>query len=215
MNRNGAAAFPTVSYRKSAVNALRRVFAIAASFFWLGALLACTSPPRPQSTPLSAEDRAEFGRQMTVDAAKAKDYLQQTQKGRNLSEFTLGWFVYGVLTEVSAQDTRLYDHFAANGGDVQQYLKKTFNNQPEREISAVGAMTKQGDPLPPLIARNALEALRHIPNSREAEEIQTRDRNDLARALTGLESCLRQAADELAASSAAGPPPKSLPMARP
>jgi hypothetical protein len=152
------------------------------------------------SKPLSDATREEINdfRQSMQDSAKqANDYLNKTRAGTNISEFTIGWFVYDVLIELSSRDEVLYKHFNNNNKDLQDYLKSNFRDHPLEEITAIENLARQDQPTLRLSARYALEALRHIPNPAEAEEIQTRDRRELASALATLQNLLEKSAREV------------------
>ncbi len=106
--------------------------------------------------------------------------------------------MYDVLTELSSQDDELYDYFNNDDINLQVYLKTRFHDHPLDEIAALDRLAKQGRPTLRLSARYALETLRHIPNSDEPAETQSRDRRELADALTTLRDLLAKSAREAA-----------------
>jgi len=156
---------------------------------------ACSLAPRPTADQ-SREEIEDFQHIMRDDANQVGKYIAKTQDGKNISEFTLGWFIYDVLTELSSQDDALYKYF--NNGDInlQTYLKTRFHDHPVSEIAALDALAKQGHPTLRLSARYALETLRHIPDSDEPDETQIRDRHELAGALATLQDLLEKSGRE-------------------
>jgi hypothetical protein len=168
----------------------------AASVLCLAVGGGCSSPIDAE-TLIDQEALTEFRGNLIASSQKANDYLQKTLQGKNVSELTLGWFIYGILSDVEAQDQELYDFFNRDNLDLRRYLETTFHNQPTVEIAAIDVMNNREPSTLRLIARDALEALRHIPDSSEAAAIQERDRHDLAEALRGLKSALDKEASEL------------------
>jgi hypothetical protein len=147
-----------------------------------------------------AEIRQEFRQDMMDDALTAEKLLNQTRRGVDLSQMTLGWFVYDLLSELSSQDQVLYDHFYQSSGGVEGYLRTTFQNNPVQEIDRVSDLAKTGYPTRRLAARYALEVLRHVPDSSDPAATREADRRELASALATLGTLLQRTADEM------GPP---------
>jgi hypothetical protein len=137
-------------------------------------------PPKAFETP---EDVKEFQDLMQSNVQVLTNYLQKTQQGQNVSEFTLGWLVYNILSTVAGHDQGLYDFFNLRNSDLQIYLRTTFRQAPERQIEALDALRAQQDTPFRATARFALESLRHIPDSHDPPEVQRKDRQDLAEAL--------------------------------
>ncbi len=156
---------------------------------------ACGTAPRP-APEASPEELEDFRQVMQDNTNKLEEYLIKTKKGKNISELTLGWFAYDILTELSSQDDVLYDYFNKDNGNIQVYLKTRFKDQPLDEIAKLEGLAAQGHPTRRLAARYALETLRHIPDSSEAAGIQERDRGDLASAMLTLQGLLRKCAEE-------------------
>jgi hypothetical protein len=151
------------------------------------------------ATPPGGNEYQDDFRQSMLDAARhVGDYMRQTADGKNLSELTLGWFVYDVLTEIASQDDDLNSYF---NEDVQSYLKTKFHNDPAGEVARIDDLAKQGRHASRMAARYALEALRHIPNGGESTEVQARDRRDLLAALTMLREFLERSTTEITGSS--------------
>ncbi|WP_146002885.1 hypothetical protein [Telmatospirillum siberiense] len=169
------------------------------SFCLLFLLCACGTPPRP-TNDAGPEEMENFRAEMAHDAVKAGDYLKKTQGGTNISEMTLGWFIYDVLTELSSQDVELYDYFNKDNASVEGYLKTRFKTHPVEEIAAIDSLAKRGHPTLRLSARYALEALRHIPDSGEPSDIQERDRRELAAALSTLQDLLQKSSRDVGSS---------------
>lgn len=145
----------------------------------------------------SREEMEDFQQIMRDDANQVRKYISKTQDGKNISELTLGWFIYDILTELSSQDDALYKYFNNDNTDLQTYLKTCFHDHPLSEIAALDALAKQGHPTLRLSARYALETLRHVPDSDEPEETQIRDRRELAGALATLQDLLEKSAREV------------------
>lgn len=167
----------------------------AASLFLLLLLAACGTPPRPVAE-MSAEEIENFRSVMSHDAGKVVDLIRKTQNGNNVSEMTIGWFIYDILTEISSVDVELYNYFNKDNMGIQGYMKNRFRDHPVEEIAAIEALAKQGQPTIRLTARYALEALRHIPDSSEPLDIQARDRRELAATLATLQELLQKNARE-------------------
>lgn len=155
---------------------------------------ACQSPDRviTMDDPEEAED---FQRSLDQYATSVDGLLQEAQKGKNVSSFSLGMLSYNILVTVSASDKNLRDYFNADGQDVQDYLKTRFQDHPEQEIAALDRM-KDGSALR-TSARYTLEALTHLPNSGDSPAAQQRCREALAVALKHTENSLIQAASEV------------------
>lgn len=162
------------------------------------ALLVAACGTAPKSPPAASREEMEDFQQIMQDySRKTGGYLEKTQKGKNISELTLGWFIYDVLTELSSQDDGLDNYFNKDNGNLQVYLKTRFHDHPQSEIATLDSLAKQGHPTWRLSARYALETLRHIPDSSEPEETQSRDRRDLAGALATLRDLLEKSAREV------------------
>lgn len=149
------------------------------------------------SNDASREEMEDFQHSMLENAKQAGQYLRITRDGDNISEFTLGWFVYDVLVELSSRDDALYEKFNKNNKDIADYLKTSFHDRPLAEIADLDKLAKQGHPTLRLSARYALETLRHIPNPAETQDIQLRDRRELASALATLQDLLEKSAGEV------------------
>jgi hypothetical protein len=154
------------------------------------ALLMCCAAPAAAS-----EDAAAFRR----DAAKASEYLHETRNGENLSSVTLGWYVVGVLADLGKRDAEVSARVHQGGRFIESYLINVFRHHPEQEVAAFDAMAARGGRNVRLAARQALEVLRHIPDSDHSPQKQARDRELLAQALESLRHWLNAAADEAAA----------------
>ncbi|HXP97128.1 MAG TPA: hypothetical protein VN809_10480 [Telmatospirillum sp.] len=157
---------------------------------------ACATTSSP-TNDASREEMEEFQQSIQDSAQKIGDYIKLTQRGDNISELMLGWFVYDILTEISSQDNDLYKYFNNDDKDLQTYLKINFRDHPVAEIAALDRLAKHGHPTFRLSARYALETLRHIPNAAEPEETQIRDRRELASALATLQDLLEKCAREV------------------
>ncbi len=184
-SRRPSAKLPRLSFRI-------QVLALTLALF----LTACAAP----RVPSGGDDReilSEFRQELIQDADKVGDYLEQTRRGHNLSEMTLGWFICDLLTELSSQDEPLYRHFNKNGGGSQGYLRSVFPRAPAEAVAELDILAKQGNPTRRLAARYALEALRHIPDDATSAASQAEDRRALAAALATLQKLLTKSAAEI------------------
>jgi hypothetical protein len=177
----------------------RRSYTIGVRCIAITALLAvgaCESPSRTASLD-DDDDAAELHQSLDEYAASIQSLLQETQEGQNISSFSLGMLSYDILTTVSSADKTLYDYFTAGGQDVQGYLKKRFQTQPELELAALDEMNPEGSSPLRSSARYTLEALTHIPNSVDPPAVQQRSREELANALKRTEVSLSLAAEKI------------------
>jgi len=156
----------------------------------------CAAPKPPPAEPDPVE-LAEFRAQMIVFAHKAGEYLEVTRRNKNLSELTVGWFVFDVLTVLSSEDDVLYAYFNSHDRDLQTYLETEFRFHSETEMIVMERLALRGNPTRCLAAKFALEALRHVPHSADPAAIQLVDRRALAAALAGLHELLTAAAQEI------------------
>jgi len=157
------------------------------------------APPRYVPVFESAEEAEDFRQTLLANSRAVEQMLQKTEAGENVSNFSLGWLVYNILTLVSGRDEELYRRFDGGGRDVQIYLKTQFRTQPEQEIAALDALLAEEETALRLTARSALDALRHIPDPKDPPEAQKRDRAELAEALRLLQDSLQRAASEVEA----------------
>ncbi len=147
------------------------------------------------------EDTADFRDSMKSDAQTIEGMIKDTQAGKNVSEFRLGMFSMNLLNELGDRDPGLGRYFHQGGRTMQTYLTDVFQYHDAEEVAHVAAMAQEpkadgARPMVRLSAKDALEALRHIPASKDAPETQAKDRADLAQALTTLKGDLAKAADD-------------------
>ncbi len=154
----------------------------------------CSSAP---TTLQTAEEQEEFRQTIEQDAAKVDGILHKTEAGKNVSEMELGWFICTLLNDVSIDDVELFSRFHKNGQLTETYLRTTFQSHAGDEIAAIEAMAEEEHTPQRLAARFGLDALRHIPTSKDPPDIQARDRRDLAAILTALKDVLHEAATEV------------------
>ena len=156
---------------------------------------ACGSPT--EATAPSREEMEDFQQSLVQDSKTINKYLLQTRQGQNVSEFSLGWIVYSTLIEVSAQDQELYKFFNRDGRDLQLYLRTTFHDHPAAEVAALDDLAQRSNTTFRLIARQGLEALRHIPDGADPANVQAADRAALAKTLAVLKTLLDKGASEV------------------
>jgi hypothetical protein len=161
------------------------------------ALLGGCAPPHLAPHFESAEEAEDFRETLQSNGRAVAGLLQKAEAGENVSSLSLGWLVYNILTLASGRDEALYRRLDAGGRDIQVYLKTQFRTQPEEEIAALDAMVAEEETGLRLVARSALESLRHIPDLKDTPETQRRDRAELAKALRQLHDALERAAGEV------------------
>lgn len=169
---------------------------------------ACTTPPAvptpaaPASAPSppgqSADERAEFQQEILSDLDKVGVFLQKTDRGVDLTGFSLGWFSMVLLTELSSCDQELYDRLHADGMNVELYLRNTFKADPIGQIAIMNDMAaRTGSPIQ-RAARDVLLMLTKIPNTSDSPETQAAARQNLAAALRQLQATLTRVAEDAA-----------------
>ena len=173
---------------------LRRLSAPIVMTLLLIVATGCVEAPPPQAGETS-EELEEFKREILSDLDKVEIFLQKTQRGNNLSEFNLGWFVMILLNELCAHDQDLYDYIHTGEMNVELYLRNSFQSNPKKEIAILDAMAKQAYPAIRLAARHALEALTQVPGNADSPAIQAQTRKDLAATLAKLKTMLEQVAE--------------------
>ncbi len=176
----------------------QRLSSALASLAIVVGIAACgpQQPPSATATPEEiSNERIEFQQDIMADVDKIDTFIQKTQRGANLSEFTLGWFTMILLNELSSQDAGLFAHFHADGMNVEYYLRHPFQKHPRDEIAALDTLAKDGgNPPARLAARHALEALTLIPDAKDPPNIQAQARKDLVVTLGHLKVALEKAA---------------------
>ena len=169
---------------------------------------ACTTPPAvptpaaPASAPSppgqSADERAEFQQEILSDLDKVGVFLQKTDRGVDLTGFSLGWFSMVLLTELSSCDQELYDRLHADGMNVELYLRNTFKADPIGQIAIMNDMAaRTGSPIQ-RAARDVLLMLTKSPNTADSPETQAAARQNLAAALRQLQATLTRVAEDAA-----------------
>lgn len=154
---------------------------------------------------IAAETR-DFQNTLRENASTAQKYIQSLEQGRDLSQMTVGWYVYNVVSLLASRDDELSDYIAAHGGDLRHYLETTFRKHSADEIAAIRALPGKETPALHAAAADALEALRHIPDPLDAPATRARDRRDLAQALTQLKGSLEKGTNEVDPQMSAVPP---------
>ena len=124
----------------------------------------------------------------------ASDLLDQTEKGKNVTEISLGMFVSKLLGTLSSRDKVIAGHIYAQGRFTESYLIDVFQNHANDEVDYFTHLSQTSkDPQEARLSAAvalALDCLRHIPDSSEAATVQARDRGDLGRSLSALKSQL-------------------------
>ncbi|CAA7627653.1 conserved exported hypothetical protein [Candidatus Terasakiella magnetica] len=151
------------------------VVACTALALWVAACTA-EAPADIQSD----EDLAEFQQAIEAETAQVDGFVRKTQQGSNLTEFTLGWFVVNLLNQLCSQDQELFSYI--HGDDhrsVENYLRNAFQAKPDEEIQGLGELAEHGHSATRLAARDALDALTHIPDTQSSAEAQATARREL------------------------------------
>jgi hypothetical protein len=162
---------------------------IVLAFFLCLSTMGCVETfPRAESD--------DTGLEVVFDTTRVSDFIRQTEEGHNVSQFSLGWFIDTLLIDIASRDEELFRHFHRDGLMMSSYLQTTFQNHPDQEIATLDRMAQQGDQTLRLVARHALGALTHIPNSRDPQEVQAADRRLLLEELIALREMQEQAQDE-------------------
>ena len=143
------------------------------------------------------ELRQAFRQELLSDAKKVDGYLQVTRDGDNVSQMNLGWLAYSLLSELAERDPALNEHFRSGNRDVGSYLKHVFAKDPQGEVDTMDALARLGPPSLRLVARDMLLALRFIPDGNDPTDVQAKDRERLAQALSSLKANLERASAEL------------------
>ncbi len=177
----------------------RRSMSVGVRFLALAALVAvdaCASPDHI-ITLEDPEEAQEFQESLDQYATSVEHLLQDTQKGQNVSEFSMGMLSYNILMTVSSSDKSLHDYFNSGGQDIQDYLKTRFQDHPDEEIATLDKMSDRGTYPLRSSARYTLEALTHIPDAHDPPSVQQQSRAELALALERTKSYLSEAAEEV------------------
>jgi len=134
--------------------------------------------------------------EVVSDVASVSEFIRQTESGRNVSQFSLGWFIDTLLIDIASRDEELFHHFHRGGLMMSSYLQTTFQNHPEQEIATLDRMAQEKNQTLRLAARHALGALMHIPNTKDSASVQANDRRLLLEELTALRDMQEQARTE-------------------
>ena len=86
------------------------------------------------------EERAEIRSVLLADQAKADSLRAQVERGKNLSDVTLGMFAMHLLNVMSTDDAALFRHVHRDDHSTQGYLEDIFRFHPVEEIAAIEAM---------------------------------------------------------------------------
>ncbi len=117
-------------------------------------------------------------------------YIAQSDKGRNLSDMTIGLYVSSLLGQLSGFDAPLANRLHQGGRLIDGYLTDVFQFHAQQEIDEISAMPQPGNVLARKTAAAALECLRHIPNGKNPPADQKQDREDMIKALMDLKQTL-------------------------
>ncbi len=155
----------------------------------------------PEENADEDEDTAEFKDTVVTDMKTVEGILADTKAGRNVSEFRLGMFSMSLLNTLAERDQELGNYFHKDGRTMQSYLTDQFQYHDGEEIAKITEMAQQPasakvKPGVRMAAKDTLEALRHIPESKDPPEKQAESRKTLADTLTTLNADLAKAAKE-------------------
>lgn len=169
----------------------RRLGIVLAAFLCLSASGCAETFPGTESD--------EDGPEVVFDTTRVSEFIRQTEAGRNVSQFSLGWFIDTLLIDIASRDEELSRHFHRDGLMMSSYLQTTFQSHPEQEIATLDKMAQERNRTLRLVARHALAALTHIPNGRDPQAVQAADRHLLLDELIALREMQEQAEDEFSA----------------
>jgi hypothetical protein len=172
----------------------RAALALTLGLSLLHGLIACAARPPSEAEIADAEIRAEFRDDLDSDMQRVQSLLDRTREGKNLSELTLGWFVLGLLSQLSGQDKELFQRFHPGDSSIESYLRNRFRTHPDDEIAPLLADTPQ--PAVRRAAGYALQALTVIPDAKDSPAQQAECRSALAASLESLHASLIQARSE-------------------
>ena len=183
----------------------RRLAALALAALTLAA---CAAPPPAASLRFEAEDdRAEFMDDLQSDIARLDALLEKTRAGINLSDFSLGWFVLTLLSQLGGHDPGLYARLHPGDQSVEGYLRTRFSAAPETEIAAIRASAEAGPASLRLAAAQALEVLTGIPDPDSPPDAQAASRARLDQRLVELRAFLGGVQETVAAAPVKATPP--------
>ncbi len=155
----------------------------------------------PEENADEDEDTAEFHDTIKTGTKTIDGIIADTKAGKNVSEFRLGMFSMSLLNTLSDRDPELGNYFHKDGRMMQSYLTDIFQYHDADEIARITAMAQappdgKTKPAIRMAARDTLEALRHIPESKDPPEEQAKARKALIDTLTALNADLAKAAKE-------------------
>lgn len=180
---------------------LRAALTLILGLSLLHGLIACAARAPSEADIADAEIRAEFRDNLDSDIRRVQSLLDQTREGKNLSELTLGWFVLGLLSQLSGQDKELFQRFHPDDSSIESYLRTRFRTHPDDEIAPLLASRGAPQPAVHLAAGYALQALTVIPDAKGTEAQQAECRTALAASLAALHASLIRARSEADAPS--------------
>lgn len=172
---------------------------ISRSVLWLTLLLslsACATqrpPPPPSSDPTIldttlSDDEADFRDSIANSIGAIDRFCEQTQTGKNLSDYTLGLFVSNLLATLSGQDIKIANHIFEGGRLTDSYLSEVFQYHPTMEIAYFDALESSANPAFHHAVARALDVLQYIPDPHSPEKKQASDRKMLLKSLTALKA---------------------------
>jgi len=179
---------------------VRRSVSVGLRLFLLATLTtlsACNGASHHPIVLENQEDAEDFHNFLVSYLKSVDDMLHQVRKGDTISDFSAGMLAYNILTTLSSADGELHAHITEGGQDVQAYLRTRFQDDPEKEISAIAEINhKEASPLRSS-ARYTLEMLTYVPNTSDPLALQQQNRDQLATALEKLKSSLAETDEEV------------------
>ena len=165
----------------------RTLYGVAAAFM-LAACSAAPPPPSPPSPQEISEDEADFRDSLSASLMSIDTFMDQTAKGKNLSDYTLGLFASSLLATLSGQDTNVSHHIFDKGRLTEGYLSDVFQYHPADEIAFFENLQTPSKPPLHLALARTLEVLQYIPDPKSDLDTQAETRADLLNALSGLKT---------------------------
>lgn len=158
-------------------------------------LAACSHTPPSPSQPIDqksaqdiSDDEADFRDTLSTSLTSIDSFNEQTERGKNLSDYTLGLFASSLLATLSGQDSGVAAHIFDKGRLTDGYLSDVFQYHPTDEISFFETLKTPARPHLHLAVARTLEVLQYIPDPKTTPETQAETRAELLNALAGLKT---------------------------
>jgi hypothetical protein len=135
-----------------------------------------------------SEEEADFRDTISISSGSIDSFKQQTEHGRNLSDYTLGLFSSSLLATLSGQDAASAKHIFDKGRLTEGYLSEVFQYHPAEEIAFFEKLKTPGRPHLHLAVARTLNVLQYIPDPKSDPNTQEETRSNLIKALDALKT---------------------------